>query len=143
MGPAKTPNAGRDEPQCTNPIVAMHWGAYRGQFKDGALVALRELKDDPDPSPIGQGIVETLSGPCRIPQPMVRKGFLDPGSRPGTARRGTDSFIPVSWEEAFDLVSGELERVRAGHGNEAIYSGSYGWASAGPETRPLQTIIGG
>jgi biotin/methionine sulfoxide reductase len=29
------------------------------------------------------------------------------------------------------FVAAELERVIAAHGNEAIYAGSYGWASAG------------
>ncbi|GAA0928258.1 hypothetical protein GCM10009558_041010 [Virgisporangium aurantiacum] len=30
-----------------------------------------------------------------------------------------------------DLLAAELRRVRAEHGNEAIFGGSYGWASAG------------
>ncbi|MBZ4021787.1 hypothetical protein CKO11_04845 [Rhodobacter sp. TJ_12] len=119
------------EPIEEAPIVAMHWGAYRATQSGNKLVALHGLADDPAPSPIGQGVVETLSGPCRIPQPMVRKGFLDPDLRHDTARRGADSFVPVSWDEAFDLVAAELERVRSAHGNASIYSGSYGWASAG------------
>ena len=127
----------------------MHWGAYRPEFERGTLVSLRGLEDDPEPSPIGQNIVETLSGPCRIPRPMVRKGFLDRETRSDTTRRGTDSFVPVSWAVAFDLVAEELERVRAGHGNEAIYSGSYGWASAGrfhhakSQLRRFMNILGG
>src|SRR5581483_9352967 len=34
-------------------------------------------------------------------------------------------------ERALDLVAGELRRVIGEHGNEAIYAGTYGWASAG------------
>lgn len=113
------------------PIVAMHWGAFRAERSGDKLVALHGLADDPAPSQIGQGIVDTLSGPCRIPQPMVRTGFLDPKHRQDRARRGTDSFVPVSWDEAFNLIAAELVRVRSTHGNASIYSGSYGWASAG------------
>ena len=35
------------------------------------------------------------------------------------------------FRSALDLVAAELSRVRAEHGNDAIFAGSYGWASAG------------
>jgi biotin/methionine sulfoxide reductase len=37
----------------------------------------------------------------------------------------------VEWDRALDLVAAELDRVRSTFGNQAIYGGSYGWASAG------------
>ncbi len=37
----------------------------------------------------------------------------------------------MSWDELTELLAGELRRVIDTHGNEAIYGGSYGWASAG------------
>ena len=39
--------------------------------------------------------------------------------------------MAVSWDEALDLIAGELARVRERYGNPAIFGGSYGWASAG------------
>jgi len=39
--------------------------------------------------------------------------------------------VEVEWDEALDLVAGELNRVKAAHGNRAIFGGSYGWSSAG------------
>ncbi|MGC1281938.1 MAG: molybdopterin-dependent oxidoreductase, partial [Streptosporangiaceae bacterium] len=42
-----------------------------------------------------------------------------------------DPFCEVSWDKALDLVAAELTRVRGAHGDEAIFGGSYGWASAG------------
>ena len=39
--------------------------------------------------------------------------------------------MAVSWDELTELLAGELRRVVDTHGNEAIYGGSYGWASAG------------
>src|SRR6185295_8874599 len=63
-------------------------------------------------------------------QPMVRQGWLEKG--PGSSRgRGREPFVAVSWDRALDLVAAELQRVRSEYGNEAIYGGSYGWASAG------------
>jgi len=39
--------------------------------------------------------------------------------------------VEVSWDTALNLVATELERIRDAHGHDAIYAGSYGWASAG------------
>ena len=67
--------------------------------------------------------------PARIAQPHVRKGWLDHG--PGAPGRGDEPFVPVSWDTALGLLSGELRRVYRDHGAGAVYGGSYGWASAG------------
>ena len=39
--------------------------------------------------------------------------------------------MEVDWPEALDLVARAAACARTEHGNEAIYGGSYGWASAG------------
>ena len=41
-----------------------------------------------------------------------------------------EPFVEVSWETAERLVAQELTRVCTEYGNESIYGGSYGWASA-------------
>src|SRR5262249_59989772 len=46
-------------------------------------------------------------------------------------RSGAEAFVEMSWDQALDLVAGELGRVKGDFGNEAIFDGSYGWASAG------------
>ncbi|MEB8388090.1 molybdopterin guanine dinucleotide-containing S/N-oxide reductase [Rhodobacteraceae bacterium KMM 6894] len=111
--------------------TANHWGTYAVDVADGRVTGMRDFAPDPDPSPIGHGLVDVLDGPTRITAPMVRKSWLEGG--PGTAgeRRGEDPFIEVTWEQANKLVADELTRVRRDHGNRAIYAGSYGWASAG------------
>ena len=61
---------------------------------------------------------------------MVRAGWLDRGPGPDD-RRGAEPFVPVSWATATDLLARELRRVYGEAGGEAVYGGSYGWASAG------------
>ena len=55
--------------------------------------------------------------------------WLDNGPGAGTHKRGSDRFVEVSWDEA-EISTAELERVIKTKGNQAIYAGSYGWASA-------------
>jgi biotin/methionine sulfoxide reductase len=62
---------------------------------------------------------------------MVRKAWLESGRANDRHRDGQDEFVSIGWDEATRLVAGELDRVRCLHGNQSIYGGSYGWASAG------------
>ena len=112
------------------PLTSTHWGTYEVEVRDGRIAALRPFEHDPDPSPIGQGMVDVLDGPTRIDAPMVRKGWLENGPGGGDGR-GREPFVEVSWDEAERIVAEELDRVRRKFGNQAIYAGSYGWASAG------------
>ncbi len=113
------------------PLTANHWGTYRVRSENGRVTAMDPFEQDPDPSPIGPGYLDVQDGPTRIIAPMVRKSWLDdgPGARP--ERRGVDPFVALTWEEIEPLLAGELSRVVGEHGNNAIYAGSYGWASAG------------
>jgi biotin/methionine sulfoxide reductase len=111
-------------------LTSTHWGTYRANFAGGKLVGLDPVPWDPNPSPIGQSILEGIRAPCRVLRPAVREGFL---KRRSASRelRGTEPFVEVSWEQATRLVADELQRVRQLHGNSAIFGGSYGWSSAG------------
>lgn len=111
-----------------------HWGAFRTQVQDGRLTGVTPFEQDLDASPILGSIPSAVHSEARIDRPMVRKGWLEQRENaPGASRegRGGEPFVAVSWERALELVADELERVRSTHGNEAIYGGSYGWASAG------------
>jgi len=111
--------------------TATHWGAYHVEVEDGRVRGIDPIAEDRDPSPIGRSIPDTVHGPLRIEKPMVRAGWLERGHRNDGAGRGAEPFVPVAWDEALDLVASEIERVRTDHGPQAIYAGSYGWASAG------------
>lgn len=114
----------------SRPIVATHWGNYRARMR-GRIVGLDPVEGDPDPSAIANGMIDALDDPVRIATPMVRSAFLEHGYQAGGKGRGSDPFVAISWPEAINLVAGEIARVRSSFGNQAIYAGSYGWASAG------------
>ena len=129
-------------------LTLSHWGAYQAtQGSDGP--ALAGLREDPDPSPIGLAMWEAYRNGPRILRPAVRAGWLEHGPGRHSTGRGREPFIEVPWDEAFTLVARELRRVTAGHGNTAIYGGSYGWASAGrfhhaqSQLRRFMSLIGG
>ena len=120
-----------DDNPSTRSQTFTHWGAYDIEVADDRIVAVHPDPNDPDPSPIGQLLTDSVDHRCRVARPMVRRGWLDHGPAPADGGRGVEPFVAVSWDEALDLVAGEVERVRRDHGNQAIYAGSYGWASAG------------
>ena len=106
-----------------------HWGAYELAVTEGRIEDVLPFSDDPDPSSIGRSLIDGVDHKSRIRQPAIRRSWLENG--PGGGARGADAFVEVSWDEALTLASAELARVRDQYGNEAIFGGSYGWASAG------------
>ena len=107
-----------------------HWGAFRVTVDDGRIVDVAAHPDDPTPSPLLRNYLDGIDHPTRVARPALRRGWLEHGPGP-TDRRGADDFVEVPWDEALDRLAAELRRVREEHGNEAIFGGSYGWASAG------------
>lgn len=107
-----------------------HWGAFTADVRGGDIASVRPDAGDADPSPLLGNLAGSIRHRSRIATPAVRRGWLDEDPGPST-RRGADEFVAVSWDELTELLSGELRRVVDTHGNEAIYGGSYGWASAG------------
>ncbi len=111
--------------------TANHWGSYKAELRQGRVQALTPLIDGDDFSDMSASILDTLHGKSRITRPAIRESWLKGG--PGTAgdRRGADRFVEVEWDMAITILADEIARVRDLHGNQAIYAGSYGWASAG------------
>jgi biotin/methionine sulfoxide reductase len=111
-------------------LTLTHWGAYRVRSEDGRIAEVAPWGQDRDPSPIGRSLVDN-DHPARVRRPAIRRGWLKHGPGHPDRPRGAEPFVEVPWDEALDLVAGEIARVRRAHGNEAIFGGSYGWASAG------------
>ncbi|MCG8594956.1 MAG: molybdopterin-dependent oxidoreductase [Kiloniellales bacterium] len=112
-------------------LTSSHWGVGLAELSEGRLIAVRPHPDDPSPSRINENIPDGLAGSARVRRPAVRRGYLEHGPLARAGERGAEPFVEVSWDEALSLVAGELTRIRTAHGNEAIFAGSYGWASAG------------
>jgi biotin/methionine sulfoxide reductase len=106
-----------------------HWGTFEAVSDGERLTEVRPWRGDPEPMPLIGNVASAQHHPARIAVPHVRKGWLDHG--PGAPGRGDEPFVPVPWDVALDLLAGELRRVYRDHGAEAVYGGSYGWASAG------------
>ncbi|MHA3791938.1 molybdopterin-dependent oxidoreductase [Sphingomonas sp. YL-JM2C] len=115
------------DPPRTGIQTASHWGVYSVQPDGGAVTPFAA---DPAPSGLIHGLPAIVRDELRIDRPYVRAGFLTE-TPADPHRRGSDSFVPMSWDDALDLVARELGRVKTTFGNRAIYGGSYGWASAG------------
>lgn len=120
-----------NEQTVTSTPTATHWGMYDVVTKDRRIVEINPVADDEEPSPIGPGIVDAMNSNARIARPAVRRGWLEGRERRGEYRRGADSFVEVSWDEALDLAAAALSSTRAEHGDDAVYGGSYGWGSSG------------
>jgi len=107
-----------------------HWGAFNAVVEDGKVVGAVPFDFDPDPSRLIKAIPDSVHSPLRIARPMMRAGWLKDGRASGE-RRGREPFVPVDWEQALEVVAGELARVRREPGPSAIMGGSQGWSSAG------------
>src|SRR5260370_6523213 len=106
-----------------------HWGAFEAVSDGERLTGVRPWGGDREPVPLIDNVASAQHPPARIAQPHVRKGWLDHG--PGAPGRGGEPFVPVAWDTALALLSGELRRVYRDHGAEAVYGGACGWARAG------------
>ncbi|MEZ5660395.1 MAG: molybdopterin-dependent oxidoreductase [Burkholderiaceae bacterium] len=133
-----------------------HWGAYTVLVEDGRrIVGVEPFAGDPDPSEIINSVPAWADARRRVQRPMARRSWLT-ARRAGRdlstaerALRGKESFEPLSWDEALDLVAAEIRRVADQHGNRSIFAGSYGWTSCGrfhhaqSQVRRLMNTVGG
>ncbi len=111
--------------------TSSHWGIYEVIENGDGTFAQRPISDDPDPSDIGHDLNQESLQKLRVKQPAIRKSWLESGPGACPEKRGHEPFVEVSWGRALELVAGDLNRVRRDHGNQSIFAGSYGWASAG------------
>ena len=82
----------------------------------------------------GRSMRYWLNAPERLNYPMKRVG-----------KRGEGKFERISWDEAYDLLAGEIKRVVKDYGNEAVYV-SYAtgiWPYNGSPFERLMNCYGG
>ena len=123
---ARTPPSA---PAVRRHVTTTHWGRFDVAVgADGDIVDMTPI-DDPEPARIGyRSRYDRYRS--RVLQPMIRTGYLRDRDG-GRSSRGHDTFTPVSWDEALDIVAEEIARAQREFGPSSIYGGSYGWASAG------------
>ncbi|MGJ5178577.1 molybdopterin-dependent oxidoreductase [Bradyrhizobium oligotrophicum] len=142
--PAFAAPTGPGEFLCTSTF-----GAAWATVKDGRVVSLRPWEKDPHPSPLLDGVLDSLYSPTRIRYPMVRRAYLEKGPGAAPETRGTDDFVRVPWEKALDLVAAEIKRCQDQYGPWSIYTGTYGWGHFGRIANPqsalkrLMNLVGG
>jgi len=118
-------------------ITAACWHNCGGRCLNKVLVAdgkvIRQKTDDTHPdSPLypqqrgcarGRSQRRQVLGEDRLKYPLVRKHW-----RPGGGDkelRGKDEWVRISWDEALDIVAGEIQRIRKQYGNRSILAWDY------------------
>jgi anaerobic dimethyl sulfoxide reductase subunit A len=74
-------------------------------------------------------------GADRLKYPMKRKNW-EPGGG-NKELRGQDEWVRISWDEALDIVAGEIKRIKETYGNEAILR------TGGNEIGSTLSLLGG
>lgn len=143
---AKSAAEGSDEGKW---ITAACWHNCGGRclnkvlVKDGVIV--RQKTDDTHPDspdfPQQRGCARgraqryQVFGADRIKYPMKRKHWEPGGGK--KELRGKDEWVRISWDEALDIVSSEIKRIKEKYGNEAIFS------PVGTEIQRTLSLYGG
>ena len=84
-----------------------------------------------------------LYSPERIKYPMKRVDF-DPDGERNPQNRGKSAYERISWDEALDIVSGEIKRVKDTYGGSAISgltSSHHNWGIVGYKMGPFPRFM--
>ena len=132
-------------------------GPVRVHVRDGKIVRVRPLVfDEKDAaswkidvngrqfSPLRKACVAPYTmtekarvySEARIKYPLKRIDF-DPNGDRHPETRGKSGYERISWDEALDIIAGEMKRIRAAYGPEAIMSrcaSHHNWGNVGYRT---------
>lgn len=104
-------------------------GFNKALVKNGEVVRLgtdKSHEDSPDCPQLrgcarGRSLRGMIFGADRIKYPMKRKNWQPGGGEAAHGElRGRDEWERISWDEALDLIAGEIERILDTYGNEGI-----------------------
>lgn len=115
---------------------AGHYGPFEAVVRDGKLININTVPElDAQPTEmLMYGIKDRVYDKSRVNYPMVRKSYLENWETGDTKPelRGKEPYVRVDWDTAYSLTAKALLDTATNHGNEAIFSSSYGgWANAG------------
>ena len=84
----------------------------------------------------GRAYLRRQYHPERLSMPLIRTG-----------KRGEAEFAPITWDEALDILAGQIKRVREKYGNGALFvpygTGSYNQTNGSQTARRLMNLYGG
>jgi molybdopterin guanine dinucleotide-containing S/N-oxide reductase-like protein len=106
-------------------IRPLHWDwKYDPQdFNPWKFEARGQTFEPPLKSPVpphGLAYKQRVYSPNRIPYPLKRVDW-DPIGERNPQNRGTSKYVRISWDEALDLVAGEIQRVIKEYGPEGVF----------------------
>ncbi len=112
--------------------------------RDGRIVRL-DTDDRPGDSPADPQLRACARGRAYLKRQYHPDRLIHPLKRTGP--RGAGRWARVSWDEALDLVAGEMRRVRETHGDGALFvpygTGSYNQLGGAQPARRLMNLSGG
>ena len=71
----------------------------------------------------GRAKRQEIFGADRLKYPLKRKHWKPGGG--AKELRGRDEWVRISWDEALDIVAGEIKRIKEDHGNDSILLPAY------------------
>lgn len=130
-------------------ITAACWHNCGGRCLNKAYVVdgvvIRQKTDDTHPDtpdyPQQRGCARGRShrkmvlGADRLKYPMKRKNWEPGGGK--KELRGKDEWVRISWDEALDIVSSEIKRVKEKYGNTSFFAPAGG---SGGDMEPLRLL---
>ena len=132
-------------------------GPVQVYVRDGKIIRVRPLVIDNDDaaswtidvdgrkfSPLRKACVSPFTAveksriysDTRIKYPLIREDF-DPAGHRHPENRGKSSYKRITWDTALDIVAGEMKRIRAEYGPEAVMSRAsshHNWGNFGYRT---------
>ncbi|MGD8171740.1 molybdopterin guanine dinucleotide-containing S/N-oxide reductase [Vibrio sp. TRT 21S02] len=111
-------------------LTAGRMGPLLCEVQDGKLVSTTNALAQTVPNSLQSTGPDQVHTQARVKYPMVRKGFLNNPTAPEGVR-GSDEFVRVSWDQAYQLIHEQHMRIRKENGPASVFAGSYGWRSSG------------
>src|SRR4030042_4743740 len=98
------------------------WKYKPEEWKPWKLEARGKVFEPPMKSliaPFSIGYKKRIYSPNRILYPLKRVDWDPKGGR-NTQNRGKSKYVRISWDEATDIVAGELKRIQKKYGTTAV-----------------------
>ncbi|ABU73357.1 molybdopterin-dependent oxidoreductase [Vibrio campbellii] len=98
-------------------LTASKFGTFEATIDNGVITGVSPIDKLGMTIDLAEYAYKTINNPSRIQTPMVRKGYLEGKG----GNRGDNEFVPISWEQAIDLLYNKLEEAQVNHGPSSIY----------------------